>query len=116
MNLVNRAALTVMPKKPYVDWANSVDDEEPKLNPDAPEWDYTVYLIDNVANDNELTAALERHYSEIFAEELAAWMQDEKTWPQKRDMKTFMEWFEVRVSSMVLDLSEDRIEVEEFDG
>ena len=114
MNLVNRAALTVIPKKPYVDWANSVDDKEPKLN--QTEWDYTVYLIDNVANDNQLTAALERHYSEIFAEELAAWIQDEKTWPPNRDLKTFMEWFEVRVSSMVLDLSEDRIEVEEFDS
>jgi hypothetical protein len=31
------------------------------------------------------------------------WQRDENTWPQKRDFKTFKEWFEVEVHSVVLD-------------
>jgi hypothetical protein len=116
MNLANRAALTIIPKQPYAEWANSVDDQEPKLSLESPHVEYTVYLIGNVANDRGVAAALKEHYAEIFEEELAVWMQDEKTWPKNRDYRMFREWFEVKVSSMVLDLGNDRIEVEEFDS
>ena len=113
MNIVNRAALTVIPKQPYVDWANSVDEEEPKLSLNSPYLEYTVYLIGNVANDQDVAAELKKHYAEIFQEELVAWMQEEKTWPEKRDYETFREWFDVKVSSMVIDLSGHERVVEE---
>ncbi len=43
------------------------------------------------------------------------WDLDEKVWPKKRDFHMLTSWFEVQVSSMVLDLGDDEIEVEEFD-
>jgi hypothetical protein len=114
VNLVNRAALTVIPKKPYIDWANSLDDQEPKLTPNAAEWEYTVYLVDDVGDEDGLPEALEKHYAEIFAEELAAWTPDENSWPKQMDAKTFKEWFDVRLSTTVLDLSDDQMDDEEF--
>ena len=116
MRLINRAALTIIPRQPYVEWANRVDDEEPKMNLDDPQDEYTFYLIDNVANERGVTAWLRKHFAEIFEEELAAWMQDEKTWPPNRDYRMFREWFDVQVSSMVIDLGQKRLAVEELDG
>ena len=31
MRLVNRAAITVTPKQPYIDWANSLDEDGVKI-------------------------------------------------------------------------------------
>ena len=115
MQLIDRAALTIIPKQPYVEWANHVDNQEPKLSLESEDVEHTVYLIDDVANDRGVTAALKKHYAEIFEEELVAWMQDEKTWPPNRDYRMFREWFEVKVSSVVMDLGEKSVAAEELD-
>jgi hypothetical protein len=115
VNLINRTALIVMPKRPYLDWANTLDDKEPKLDIDAPYYEYPIYLIDNVGDGQAAYKAIRRHYSHIFEHELMAWHRDEKDWPRQRDFRTFNKWFEVKVSSMVIDLSRRPIELEEFD-
>ena len=54
-------------------------------------------------------------HSIIFEQELTSWHLDESAWPQKRDFKTSTEWFEVNLNSMVFDLCDYYIEVDEFD-
>jgi hypothetical protein len=34
MRQVNRAAITVTPKQPYIDWANSIDEDGVKIGED----------------------------------------------------------------------------------
>ena len=46
--------------------------------------------------------------------QLAAWTEEESTWPQTRDIKTFREWFRVDIHSTVIDEGEDEIEGEEL--
>jgi len=35
MKTINRTVVTIIPKKPYIDWANSFDDDGPKLYADT---------------------------------------------------------------------------------
>ena len=49
MRLVNRAAITVTPKQPYIDWANSLDDDGPRIEHDRlPE--RSVYLVADIGD------------------------------------------------------------------
>ncbi len=112
---VNRAALTVIPRQPFIDWVNSFDQSETALTINDPGDEVSVYLVDEVWTEADVTKALKRHYATIFAQELAAWYPDRKRWPQPRDLRTFKRWFEVKVSSVVVDLSEHHMAVEEFE-
>ena len=115
MQLINRTALVVVPKQPYIDWANTLDDTGPKLNIDAPHYEYNVYLIDDVEDESDLVTALRRQYRTIFEYELAGWHLDEKDWPSRRGFKTFTDWFEVKVCTMVFDLGKSDIQFETFE-
>jgi hypothetical protein len=112
--IINRTALTVIPKQPYVRWANSLDDDGPKLEVHDPHCEPTVYLIDEIPDDAALKNALRRHYAQIFENELASWHLAKEDWPQQRDIRTFREWFEVKVSTMVLDLGRNPLELEVY--
>lgn len=63
-----------------------------------------IYLVRNVGNETAARNALKRHYTEIFEQELGSWYLDRNAWPKKRGYRTFKQWFELRVSSVVLDL------------
>ena len=49
----------------------------------------------------------------MIENELAGWSIDESTWPKRRGYKTFREWFEIEHHSVVLELGDGMIEVEE---
>ncbi len=53
-----------------------------------------------------------KNYREIFEEELNSWFTDESC-GQKRDLKTFRQWFQVDFHGMVVDLSEEDFYTEE---
>ena len=116
MYAINRTALTVIPKQPYIDWANTLDDTGPKLDINDPHYECTVYLIDEVIDDARLARALRRHYPQIFEQELVAWHRLEKDWPPKRDYRTFKQWFDVKVSTVVFDFSRYQIVHEGFES
>ena len=113
-HIINRTALTVIPKQPYIRWANALDDNGPKLDVNDPHYEPTVYLIDEVTDDMALNSALRRYCSQIFENELANWHLLVADWPQKRDLRTFKDWFEVKVSTVVLDLSKRYLELEAY--
>ncbi len=114
MFVVNRSALLVKRKKPYIDWANTLDEDGPRLSLDEPMKDSTVYLVDEIGYESDGEEVLKKHYAIIFEQELVEWHLVEKDWPQKRDLKTFKDWFEVEAHSMVLDVSDYAFEFEEF--
>jgi hypothetical protein len=113
---LNRVALIVRPKQPYIDWANGLEEGGPKLILDSPEQEYTIYLVEESSLDLDPRPALRRHYSAIFDQELAGWHRDPSVWPRQRNLNTFMEWFDVEMHSMVVDLAEIPLEVEWFAG
>ena len=101
MEVYNKSAITVTPKKPFVDWNN-------KLTPEMPISEKMMgssrtYLTNPDFEDAE--KHLKKYFKQIFEEELEAMWTDEEEWPQKRDFKTFCEWFEYEISDWVVDLS-----------
>ena len=70
MESVDRTALMVRPKQPYIDWANSFEDGGPKYDQDRQH--AKIYLIDEVADPSDIKKVVRRHWRDIFEEELLA--------------------------------------------
>jgi len=108
-DLLNRAAISVIPKKDYHDWANTVFPEEKPTQPvDSDE--ATVYLV----NDDWTTIdeCLEKNWEEIFANELFLTVTDEELWPDEIDLAMFKKWFSYTIGSILIDLEEGELESE----
>jgi hypothetical protein len=105
MRLVRRAAVTVTPEQPYIDWANGIDEDGVKIGEDF--WpERHVYLIGDVSDviPFDRDVIVRPYFKAIFEEELNGWYRLERAWPSPRTYETFLEWFEVEVHSMVPDL------------
>ena len=99
--MVNRSALLVTPKEPYIRWAEQLSQEglSPREDPDR-----VVYLVPEVDNPDSAERIIKAAFKAVFEHELWAWHRDEADWPQKRDYKTFLEWFDVEINGLILDL------------
>ena len=109
---INRGAIVVKAKQPYVDWANSCDDYPTKTSIDDLRDDCHTYLIPCWEDDDEFERILKRVVRGIFENELAGWTVDKSTWPNRRGYETFLKWFDVERHSMVFELGDGFIEVE----
>ena len=104
--MLNRAALIVRPKQPYLNWAAGLDDSG--LVPDVA-GEKTVYLIPEFETDEEGQQILRQVYAEVFERELFGWHTDESAWPEKRDFQTFLKWFSVEFHAVVEDVVSDAL-------
>lgn len=109
MKTINRTAITIIPKQPYIDWANSFDDAEIYDKPHA-----TTILIPDKYDEFNHENYLKKVFIIIFEEELESWMADPNDWPKKRTYRIFEEWFEVICSDMTWDYGVGDIEHDEF--
>ena len=111
--MLNRAALIVRPKQPFLDWAAGLDDSG--LVPEVAD-EPTVYLIPEFESDEDGRLVLKHVYAEIFERELDSWHTDPAAWPQKRDFKVFQEWFSIELHSVIEDLMDDVLVDDDLDG
>ena len=107
MKTINRTAIYVGPKQPYVDWANSFDDGGPTLSLDEAHG--VTFLIPDTYDETNFEKWLKRNFKEIFYQELDSWMRDPDFWPSKLTYKMFNEWFDVRVSGLTIDAGKGMI-------
>jgi hypothetical protein len=110
MNTVNRAVLLLRPKEPLKTWVRGLFPDM-QGNDDSKVWATRVYLVDHDPKCRAESAPLRRYYREILHSELESWIEDERLWPDRRDMKLFREWFEVEATSLVVDMLDDEIVV-----
>ena len=108
--MLDRGALIVRPKQPYLDWAASLDDSGLVPNPDDEQ---TVYLVPGFEDDKEAARVLRRVCGEVFARELRAWHTDESAWPGNRTLALFKRWFHFELHSVVEDLCDDALDDDE---
>jgi len=99
--MLNRSALLVRPRQPYLDWAAGLDDSG--LVPD-PGDEQTIYLIPSIEGDDDAEQILTKVYAEVFERELDGWHTDEAAWPKNRTLRMFKEWFRIEIHSVVEDL------------
>ena len=102
--MLNRAALILKAKKPFVQWINESDptNKAPHVSMAEVNQDRTVYLI----NDQEAESVEEwigPNCANLFESELEDWSRDESVWPQNRDLQLFKKWFEVECHTVLID-------------
>lgn len=111
--MLNRSAIVVRPKPPFVAWLNGVENDPVD---EASLKDRTVYLIP----DFDFQSGYERIFNEvwplIFERELEAWYTDETLWPQQRTLALFNEWFSVEVHEIIEDLCDSPLVDDELCG
>jgi hypothetical protein len=110
MEILNRVALIVRPKRRYVEWANQVESSGPRLTLEEVRLQPTTYLVTPEEDEDggfDLQAMIDFWYHEIFEDQLAQWNTEESTWPVNRTPHVFRDWFDVESSELVADLDED---------
>lgn len=104
--MLNRGAVIVRPRQPYLDWAANLDDSGLVPRRDGEK---TVYLLPSYECDDEAWEILAEVWETIFESELWAWHTDEAGWPQDRTFAMFKEWFDVELHSVIEDLCADEL-------
>jgi len=113
MRRLKRTALSVTPKRPFIDWANAVDGSNMY---ETYEHERNIYLIEDTVDDVlDMYTILQPHFAAIFEEELGEWCRDEKAWPKRRDLVTFLGWFDVDLHSLVLDMTHRGLSTERYE-
>ena len=107
MSEINRSLIILKPKQPFLDWAQTLDDEDENLTLEQLAEDSAAYLIPELWQDSDEQELLESFYDVLFEEQLEGWWTDEANWPQNRNLKMFLDWFEVEFHTQVFDLCEE---------
>lgn len=113
--MLNRSAITVKAKQPFIDWILSLPESEHITQHDIDD-DRTVYLLPDITSGDNREELIQDFYQRIFEEQLSDWHTDEESWPANRDVKMFKEWFELEFHSIVLDLDCDSLEDDEAES
>ena len=112
MATLNRSAVVVKPKQPFLDWLHTADPTSRDLSLRDLTQEPTIYLLPECDTPAELDEALRERCEEIFIEQLAAWFNDEETWPQDLSFEAFRHCFDCQHHSMLVDLCHDPLILE----
>ena len=109
--MLNRAALILRYKQPFVDWINAADPHPSShiLTLGEVNEERTVYLIE-IEDGQELGGWLKHHYQDLFEDELNGWYTDPALWPQSRSLKLLREWCSFELNTVVIDTGESPLE------
>ena len=102
--MINRAAVILKYKDPFVRWINEADPDKsgsPVTLEDANS-DRTVYLITDEDGEN-IDEWISLNYKALLENELEDWYTDESLWPQNRTKKLFQNWVEVACHTVIFD-------------
>ncbi len=116
--MINRSALIVRAKQPFLDWLKSLpDDTNDDLTLDQLNDEPQVCLLADLGETNDSGGPMIRAFSSIVFElELEGWWTEESDWPQDRSYEVFCQWFDVSLHSMVHDLVDEPIIDDEDDA
>ena len=118
MKLLNRSALSVKPTQAFVDWINSLEPTmgDDDLTLDDVDRENTVYLIPEMDTPEALEGFVRERYMEVLENELRAWEEDERQWPEAVDWALFQRFLTVEHSYLAIDLDDEAaLEIAEID-
>ncbi len=109
MKLVNRSALSVKPTQAFVDWINLLEptEEGDDLTLSDVDQESTVYLIPEMDTEEALHTYVRERYLDILENELSAWEEDYRMWPDALDWELFERFLLVEFSYLSVDLDDD---------
>lgn len=102
--MINRAAVIIRLKEPFITWINEVDplDSRSKITVKEANEDRTVYLVDDAEADH-LEEWLELNFKQLFECELEDWYEDPSLWPKDIDKSLFTKWCDVECHTVIVD-------------
>jgi hypothetical protein len=100
---VNRSAVILVPKQPFVDWLARACGERRSLEELRALPDRTVYLLEPWQGSWDSPKVLAAHAQEIIERELAEWTTKRSRWPKKRGPRLLETWFDIEQCSAVVD-------------
>jgi len=109
MAYINRSAAVIKPKQPFLEWLNALPDGDKALNLEDIQQDCTVLLLPEYGDNMQCLSYIKNHFKIIFENELDGFCIDSDYWPQKRDYKTFLRWFDIEIYSAIIDIVEKDI-------
>ena len=124
MKILNRSALCLRARPAFIEWcANTAHDSAENLSAMKIELEQTgsVYLINEVDNEEDFAIAITTHAPNMLKNELSAWCIDHWLWPEVLDANVLKQWFTISTELMTFDLAGDQLlianaEQEEDDG
>lgn len=106
MKMLNRSAISIQLKQPFVDWINSLDEEGEQVTLEEVNLEATTYLIPELEDEDALEVFIDERHFELLENELFSWEDDDSYWPADMDRALFDEFLDVKLSFMVFDLDE----------
>ena len=102
--MLNRAALLVRLKEPFIEWINEVDpmDNREKVTLEEANKDRTIYLIDDSEADH-VEEWIGLNFRQLFECELEDWYADSSLWPDELSRELFQEWCELECHTVIVD-------------
>jgi hypothetical protein len=76
--------------------------------------DPAVFLLPTCERETDLEKYLKKFCKKIFEEQLDGWYRVEKLWPRDGSITVFREWFEYRLYTMPIDLTNQALDWEEL--
>ena len=122
MEVVNRFALVVRPKRRYLEWANGLAHGEAPLTLEALPGLTQIVLVEATSEEPDREELIELYAEDIWDQQLEAWWTNEADWPANRTPHTLRDWFEITVVDLVVDADpeaawgEGDLDVDEDDG
>jgi hypothetical protein len=116
MRVINRTAVTLVGAKPYQDWTRQQDADFNRgtVTVARAKTFGSAFLLPELELEEDVQEWIEDNARWLFEFQLAAWTEDESTWPVDRDLQTFREWFRIDIHNVVVDVSDEEIEGEEL--
>ncbi len=109
MKVINRCVLVLKPTEKMLAWINSVGEKGDTMTLEEAQDMTNAYLLPDFEDDEEPSRYIRFRAGKLFEHELGSWCTDPGKWPSDRKYKTFLEWFRIEVSHMVVDLAGDPI-------
>lgn len=103
MKRVNRCILLVRPLAPYLEWASGISNTE-FIDEDDAEVIASAYLLPDLEDETHAETLVSRHAQAIFRSELTQWHEDESRWPDALNFDTLLQWFDIDLVPLVMDL------------
>ncbi|SFC38008.1 hypothetical protein SAMN05660443_2430 [Marinospirillum celere] len=107
MKMLNRSAISVKLRQPFVDWINSISDAgEDEVTLEEVNQESTSYLIPELEEEEDLEKLIAERYLDILENELFSWEEDDSLWPEDIDRALFDDFIRIEPAFMVFDLDD----------
>ena len=105
--MLNRSAIVVKPRPPFLDWLHTADPTSHRLTLCELTREPRIYLIPECDTEEDVRDVLRKLCEEIFVDQLAGWFNDERTWLRDCSLEVFCHWSDFQHHSVLVDLCDE---------